>query len=101
LIDGRTCRAARGFLAWTARYLSTRSGVPISRIFEFERDRPIGEDDRQSLEATFLRHGVMVTGDGRRANGVRAIELPAKAGELASGARLAGTGGDLDSLPEP
>ncbi|WP_062015037.1 hypothetical protein [Aureimonas sp. AU4] len=76
MIDGRTCRAARGFLAWTARYLSSRSGVPISRIFEFERDRPIEEGYRQSLEATFLRHGVAVTGDGRQTTGIRALRLP-------------------------
>lgn len=80
MIDGRTCRAARGFLAWTSRHLAVRSGVPVSRIFEFERDRPIDAAHRDCLEATFLRHGVAVIVDGQMAAGIRAVEAPAPAG---------------------
>jgi hypothetical protein len=76
MIDGRSCRAARGFLDWTSRTLSAKSGVPVSRIFEIERDRPIGEDHARRLEAAFLRHGVAVVPDGIRATGMGPPLLP-------------------------
>lgn len=71
MIDGRTCRAARGFLDWTSRTLAAKSGVPVSRIFELERNRPIGEAHRRALESAFLQHGVLIAYDGTRPVGIR------------------------------
>jgi len=58
-MDGSICRAARGYLNWTSRRLSMESGVPVSRIFEVERDRPIDANMVRSLEETFARFSVV------------------------------------------
>ena len=73
MIDAPTCRAARAFLNWTARNLSAKSGVPMSRIFALERDRPIDEPDRIALETAFRSHGVAIDDDGTRATGIRIV----------------------------
>jgi hypothetical protein len=71
MIDAPTCRAARAFLNWTARNLSAKSGVPMSKIFALERDRPMEAPDRIALEAAFRNHGVAIDDDGTRATGIR------------------------------
>ncbi|MBB4000552.1 hypothetical protein [Aureimonas pseudogalii] len=73
MIDAPTCRAARAFLNWTARNLAAKSGVPMSKIFDLERNRPIDEPDRIALEAAFRTHGVVIDDDGTRATGVRTV----------------------------
>lgn len=79
MIDGRICRAARGYLNWTSRNLSSKSGVPVSRIFEFERDRPIPLAHCRALETVFSQHGIEIVTDGSRATGIRESAKPARA----------------------
>ncbi len=79
MIDGRTCRAARGFLNWSTRRLAIQADVPVARILDLEGERSIEAPWLRRLAETFASHGVAPIVENGRLVGVREAENRAEA----------------------
>ena len=56
------CRAARGLLGWTAKELSTRSGISQNAITRFERGDNVHLNTVRALERTYIQAGIEFEG---------------------------------------
>jgi hypothetical protein len=78
VMDGYICRAARGFLDWTAPRLSREAEVPVAEITAMERNRTTmrTNDTARRVQKAFEKGGIVFVPPSKGGPG---ILRPAKA----------------------